>query len=119
MEVQKAKTGKSDILTSMVHISFGVRRTCLLVAGTDNQYQNKSNNKKKSNFFHTTYLIIITYKNRLFILKTIFVPKIILKPLFHEPTLKSNFTPESLKDASVFLEFQASGFHLPVSGARF
>ena len=72
----------SDIFTCLLSIgpgmSFGISRTILLIAWTDNYSSNKCNEKYNCNLFHI-YSIILLYKNILFILKTIFMPKIIIK----------------------------------------
>jgi hypothetical protein len=57
-------------------VPFGISRTFLLIAGTDNNRSDKSNKKYNSKLFHNS-LIILIYKNSLFIVKTMFMPKII------------------------------------------
>jgi hypothetical protein len=59
-----------------LNISFAVSRACFLVAGTGNQRKNKSDKKDNSKLFHTGYYLIFFHKSKLFILNTIFVPKI-------------------------------------------
>jgi hypothetical protein len=57
-------------------MTFGISRAFLLIARADNNRSNKSNKKYNSNLFHIDSIILM-YKNRLFILKTMFMPKII------------------------------------------
>jgi hypothetical protein len=55
---------------------FGISRTFLLIARADDNRSDKSNKKYNSKLFHNS-LIILMYKNSLFIVKTMFIPKII------------------------------------------
>lgn len=71
-------TWKSDIFSCLLGLRFWISRAFLLIAWSYHKRSNKCNQKNNSKFFHIDSVIII-YKNILFIQKTIFMPKLIIK----------------------------------------
>jgi hypothetical protein len=68
-------------MSGLLRFSFAVSRAGLFIAGTDNQGSDESNQQYNSNFFHMEN-IILDYKNKLFILNTIFIPEILISDFY-------------------------------------
>jgi hypothetical protein len=75
-------------MTCLLGISLTVCRTGFSVARAEYQCSYKSYYKYNSKLFHTE-IILIDYKNKLFILKTTFVPEINFWHFFTFPCLRA------------------------------